>query len=541
MKKQIAAAALTACIPFASTALAQQGGAAAPRNNDRSTWEILTPKAPETPRVNGPAIFGVRPGAPFLYAIPVSGKKPIEYAADNLPDGLKIDAKTGIISGTLKEAGEHVVTLRGKNELGSAEKQFKIVVGDAINLTPPMGWSSWNAWGDAVSQEKVMSSARAMVEKGLRDHGWTYINVDDGWQAPRGGEFNAIQGNKKFPDIKKMADEIHGMGLKFGIYSSPWQGTYAGYPGGSSPNEDGTLNWVKNGETDEFFKYGGNAPKNGPGSKPTWRNWNFGKYSFAENDAKQWAAWGVDYLKYDWFPNDAEHTKTMSDALRKTGRDISFSLSNTGLYDNAAIYAKYAQVWRTTGDISDSWDSMATRGFSQDKWAAFTGPGHWADPDMLVVGKVGWGPSLHDSHLSADEQYTHISLWSLLCAPMLLGCDISQMDDFTVGLLTNDEVLAVNQDTLGKQATQMSNDGTRVVYAKMLEDGSIAVGLFNRGNEETTVRVSWGPWGSMPTAEGGKFAVRDLWRQKDLGTSDGRFEAKVKPHGVVLVRMTRTK
>lgn len=153
-------------------------------------------------------------------------------------------------------------------------------------------------------------------------------------------------------------------------------------------------------------------------------------------------------------------------------------------------------------------------------------------------GKVGWGPNLHPTHLTSDEQYAHISLWCLLSAPLLLGCDLAQLDEFTLSLLTNDEVLAINQDPLGKQATQISNDGDKVVYAKTLEDGSFAVGLFNRGESETTVGAKWGPWGTLPTPDAGEtFTVRDLWRQKDLGRFQGTFETKVAPHGVVLVRL----
>jgi alpha-galactosidase len=494
---------------------------------------ILTPPAPDTPRINGPGVFGVRPGSPFLHSIPATGKRPMTFGVTELPAGLKVDSATGRITGTLTESGEFTVTLGAKNSLGVATKKFRIVVGDKIALTPPMGWSSWNCWGDAVSQEKVLSSARAMAEKGLRNHGWTYINIDDGWQSKRGGEFNAIQPNSKFPDMKRLADEIHDLGLKFGIYSGPWRGTYAGFVGGSSDNADGTYDWVEKGHVNEFYKL------QTPDKKPNWVNWTFGKHSFAANDAKQWAEWNVDYLKYDWFPNDVPHVEEMSDALRKTGRDVVYSLSNTGLYDNAADYMRLSNLWRTTGDINDSWESVSRIGFLQDRWAAFTGPGHWSDPDMLVVGKVGWGPNLHPSRLTPDEQYSHISLWCLLSAPLLLGCDIAQIDDFTLGLLTNDELLAIDQDSLGKQATQISNDSGKVVCAKTLEDGSVAVGLFNRGDSEATVGVKWGPWGNLATPEGGKRLVRDLWRQKDLGQSDGKFETKVAPHGVVLIRLIR--
>jgi alpha-galactosidase len=500
---------------------------------------ILTPPAPALPRVNGPSLFGVRPGAPVRYTIPATGQRPMTYAVTGLPTGLAVDSATGQITGTLSHPGEYKVTLRATNALGSAEKPFRIVVGDRIALTPPMGWSSWNCWGDAVSQENVLSSARAMAAKGLREHGWSYVNIDDGWQGPRGGEFNAIQPNKKFPDMKALADEIHALGLKFGLYSSPWRGTYAGYIGGSSDNADGTYPWVLAGDVNEVYHL--NKDPKAKDAKPTWVNWVFGLHSFATQDARQWAKWGVDYLKYDWFPNDIPHVTEMTDALRATGRDIVYSLSNTGLYDSAPEYMRLANVWRTTGDIVDTWDSVSRNGFSQDRWAAYTGPGHWSDPDMLVLGQVGWGPSLHPTRLTADEQYAHMSLWCLLSSPLLLGCDLSQIDDFTLSLLTNDEVLAIDQDALGRQATQFSNQEGKVIYAKTLEDGSLAVGLFNRTDSATKMQVKWGPWGTIPTAHvGTTFRVRDLWRQQDLGDFKDSFETPVPAHGVVLVRLIST-
>ncbi len=515
-----------------------QPPAASPAPATSTKAEILTPPAPDTPRINGPGVFGVRPDSPFFYSIPATGTRPIEFSAEGLPDGLKLDSASGRITGKLTEAGEHAVVFRAKNALGSAEKKFRILVGDKIALTPPMGWNSWNCWGGAVSQEKVLSSARAMIAKGLHDHGWTYINIDDGWQGVRGGEFDAIQPNSKFPDIKALADEIHSLGLRFGIYSTPWRGTYEGHIGSSCDNEDGNYDWVKNGDHNEFFRIGKDTKTHDEGKKT---NWTFGKFSFAEKDAAQWAAWGIDYLKYDWFPNDVPHVAEMANALRKSGRDVAYSLSNTGLYNNASDYAQLATAWRTTGDIRDTWQSISRIGFAQDRWAGYTGPGHWSDPDMLVIGRVGWGPSLHVTKLTPDEQYTHISLWCLLSAPLLIGCDIAQMDDFTLGLLTNDEVLALDQDSLGKQATQISSDGDKVIYAKHLEDGSTAVGLFNRGTTETTISVHWGPWGDLAMAGATKLLVRDLWRQKDLGIFDGKFEAKVAPHGVVLVRLSAQK
>jgi len=475
---------------------------------------VLTPKPPAEPRINSAKGFGVRPGSPFLYTIAATGERPMEFAADGLPAGLQLDAATAQITGVLKEPGEHVVTLRAKNAKGATERKLKIVVGERIALTPPLGWNSWNCWAGAVDAAKVLRSARAMASSGLIQHGWTYINIDDTWQGERGGPFKAIQGNKKFPDMKGLCDEIHRLGLKAGIYSTPWVTSYAGFVGGSSDNEDGS--WDRK-------QFGGK------------KGWHHGKFPFASNDAKQWAVWGFDYLKYDWNPNDVPHVEEMAKALRESGRDIVYSLSNGAPFQHAADWARLANCWRTTGDITDTWRSMSGIGFQQDKWTPFGGPGHWNDPDMLVVGEVGWGPRLHPTRLSPNEQYTHISLWCLLSAPMLLGCDLEKLDEFTLNLLTNDEVLDVNQDPLGKQASRIAKEGDLEVWAKDMEDGSKAVGFFNRSAVEATVAVKWTDLGIQ-----GKRPVRDLWRQKNLGEFENQFEAKVPYHGVVLVRIGGT-
>jgi alpha-galactosidase len=477
--------------------------------------EIRTPKAPSAPRINGPTVFGVRPGAPVVYHIPATGERPMEFSADALPTGLMLEAKSGELSGSLKNPGEQLVTLHAKNARGTAEKKLRIVVGETIALTPPMGWNSWNCWGSKVDADKVLRSARGMAASGLINHGWSYINIDDAWQGKRGGPFTGIQGNQKFPDMKGLCDAIHGLGLKVGIYSTPWTTSYAVYIGGSAENSEGE--WTKP-----------TIPKRGNVNKDQ-LPWAIGKYSFATNDAKQWAAWGIDYLKYDWNPIRVPETQEMYHALRSSGRDIVLSLSNSTPFTNAPALSKIANCWRTSGDIRDTWDSMNRKGFGEDKWASLAGPGHWNDPDMLVVGSVGWG-NPHPTRLTPDEQYTHITLWCLLAAPLLLGCDLEHVDEFTLNLLCNDEVLAVDQDVLGKQAVcVVAREQTRV-YAKMLADGSTAIGLFNTGETNSTVAVEW-----AHLKLSGNLAVRDLWRQKDLGQHAARFELPVAPHGAELV------
>jgi alpha-galactosidase len=484
---------------------------------------ILTPKAPDAPQINGAKVFGVRPESPFLFIVPATGKRPIVFGADNLPTGLTIDSSTGLITGTLTTPGTYDVTLKAQNDLAVAYEKFKIVVGDKIALTPPMGWNSWNCWAQNVSDKNVRNSAKAMVDSGLINHGWTYINIDDTWQGARGGEFNAIQPNKKFPDMKELGDYVHSLGLKIGIYSTPWITSYAGYPGGSSDEPNGSWEKAANYE----------------------KNKRFGKYAFDTNDAMQYAQWGIDYLKYDWHTNDEQHTAQMANALKASGRDIVYSLSNSAPFDKAAIWAKWTNCWRTTGDIRDAWskkqlspnESQWAQGVidiwqQHLKWAPFSGPSHWADADMLVVGKVGWGKP-HPSKLTPDEQYSHISLWCLWSAPLLIGCPLDQLDDFTQNLLTNDEVLALNQDPLGKMAKQLPPDGNDRVLVKDLEDGSKAVGLFNTAEGYIAVKVTWQQLGVT-----GNQTVRDLWRQKNIGIYKDGFEAVVRPHGVILIKIT---
>jgi alpha-galactosidase len=482
------------------------------------TAVILTPKSPATPQITGARVFGVRPGHPFLYQIPATGERPMKFSADRLPAGLTLDAGTGRITGMLPTGGTHRVTLHATNARGTEAQPLRIEVGERISLTPAMGWNSWNCWGVSVDQEKVLASARAIVAKGLVEHGWSYINIDDTWQGARPAPTHALQANQKFPDVKQFCDEIHAMGLKAGIYSTPWITSYAGFPGGSADNPAG--DWTKP-----------PSPKQ-PNRKI--KPWHLGDHSFAAADAKQWAEWGIDYLKYDWNPNEAPETKEMADALRASGRDIIYSLSNNAPFANAAVLSSLANSWRTTGDIRDAWGNMHNIWLQQEKWREFAGPGHWNDPDMLVIGPVdvGSGKSIRPSRLTPNEQYTHITLWSLLSAPLLIGCPVEKADDFTVSLLSNDEVLAIDQDELGRPAKQQIVDGRRQVYVKELADGSRAIGFFNLAQEPQQISVTWAQLGLARPAR-----VRDLWRQQEIKLSGDGCVADVPRHGAYLIRV----
>ncbi|MCX6152188.1 MAG: putative Ig domain-containing protein [Ignavibacteriales bacterium] len=475
-------------------------------------YVVLTPTASSKPKINGAKIFGVRPDSPFQFTIAATGNRPIEFFADGLPSGLKLEKKTGIIIGLLKEKGEYDVTLKAKNQLGVDERKLKIIVGEKIALTPPLGWNSWNCFADAVDEQKVKAAADAMVKSGLANHGWTYINIDDFWENKPGSSNPELMGperltdgriitNKKFPNMKNLGDYIHSKGLKMGIYSSPGPLTCGGC---------------------------------------------VGSYQHEEQDAFSYSEWGVDYLKYDWCSYDdiakdesltelKKPYEVMRSALNKVNRDIVYSLCQYGM-GNVWEWGNYVggNCWRTTGDITDTWESMSSIGFNQVGHEKYAKPGNWNDPDMLVVGMVGWGPNLHPTRLSPNEQYTHISLWCLLSSPLLIGCDMTQLDDFTLGLLTNDEVLDVNQDILGKQAARVSKVGDLEVWVKDLEDESKAVGLFNRGTKKAEVTANFSEFGLN-----GKCLVRDLWRQKDVGVFDSAYRSFVPSHGVTLVKIKK--
>jgi alpha-galactosidase len=472
---------------------------------------ILTPKEKLSPRITGAKVFGVRPGSPFLFTLTATGEKPMRFTVENLPQGLTLNPDNGQIRGAVKEKGEYKTFVTAQNKRGKAQREFKIVVGDTICLTPPMGWNSWNSWACAVDDAKVRASAKAMVDSGLADHGWTYINIDDCWMRKEGSTDPVIGepvrdkdgfllSNAKFPDMKALTDYIHSLGLKVGIYISPGPTTCAKY---------------------------------------------VGSWQYEQKDAQRFAEWGFDYLKYDWCgyrkiaPNPGlEELKKPYAVMRKeldeVDRDIVYSLCQYGMGD---VWKWGAEVggncWRTTGDITDMWSSMAGIGFKQAELYPYALPGHWNDPDMLVVGNVGWGPNLHPSRLTVDEQYTHISLWCLLASPLLIGCPLEQLDEFTRGLLVNDEVLEVNQDPLGQQARRVAQAGNAQVWAKKMQDGSYAMGLFNHNaSDKQKVAVHWQDVGMS-----GRLRVRDLWRQKNMGKYLSSFTTEVPAHGVVLIRV----
>jgi len=355
--------------------------------------------------------------------------------------------------------------------------------------TPPMGWNSWNKFAEKINGQTVKEIADAMVSSGMKDAGYVYVNIDDTWQGKRDAE-GVLQPNEKFPDMKGLADYVHSKGLKIGIYSSPGPKTCAGYEG---------------------------------------------SYQHEAQDAQTWAAWGIDYLKYDWCSakdvyKDEEMPavyKKMGDALKATGRPIVFSLCQYGkqkVWEWGA--ASGGNLWRTTGDIEASWKSMSSIGFDkQTGLDQYAGPGHWNDPDMLEVG---------NDRMDAVEDKCHMSLWAMLAAPLLAGNDIRSMSDDTKEILLNKELIAIDQDKLGRQGTRVTKDGRTETWMKPLSNGDLAVAMFNRDDRDQLMIVKWSDLGIT-----GKHEVRDIWHHADRGRIKDLFEAEVSSHGAVVIRVAK--
>ena len=367
-----------------------------------------------------------------------------------------------------------------------------------LAATPPMGWNSWNHFAGRVNDADVRAAADALVSTGMKDAGYIYVNIDDTWQGQRDAQGN-ILANSKFPDMKALADYVHSKGLKIGIYSSPGPKTCGGYEG---------------------------------------------SFDHEAQDAKTYAGWGMDYLKYDLCSfrpimrqqagNDpAKANEIMKQAYEKmhqgliaAGRPIVFSLCQYG-WDAVWQWGPSVggNLWRTTGDINATFDRIALIGFSQAGLAKYAGPGHWNDPDMLEVG---------NGKLTGDENRTHMSLWVILAAPLLAGNDLSKMKPETLAILTNREVVAIDQDPLGIQGDRVSETGPVEIWSKPLKGGDKAVGLFDRGDSALPVTLKLSDVGFAQGAN-----AKDLWAAKDLGRLHGSYTVIVPPHGVVLLRLSK--
>ena len=435
-----------------------------------STRQILTPKPVAGAKINGPTIYGARPGHPFLYRIPCTGERPILFAAQGLCPRpcTSISLLESLRDARRTNEGTYAVTLQASNPKGKSSRPFRIVVGDTLALTPPMGWNDWYTYYVHVTDKVMRQAADKMISSGMADFGYQYVNVDAGWQVNTTGKDPEVTGeprdpqgnirpNRRFSDMQALAAYIHSKGLKAGLYTSP------------GPLDCGDFT---------------------------------GSYQHEEADARTFAAWGFDFLKYDWcsYTTVAPAKPALTDMrkpydlmggiLKKQDRDIVFNLCQYGMGDVWTWGADAdGNAWRTTGDLGmtkdDRLPAFYSIGIRNAALSSYAGPGHWNDPDYLLIGNVGdafkWDRSQVPlpTSLTPDEQYSYVSMWSLMAAPLFFAGNMTALNDFTLGLLCNSEVIDVDQDALGRQARVIRQSKDELILEKPLEDGSVAVGFFN--------------------------------------------------------------
>ena len=516
------------------------GGSVEPITDPASTAQlgILTPPEKEEPQFNGADIWGVRPGHPVIFRVPVSGARPMKFTASGLPDGVTLDSEKGILGGVApQKKGDYDITVVAENAVGRAERVIRLAVGDVIALTPPMGWNSWNTLCYRLTADKATAAALAMEKSGLGNHGWAYVNLDDWWEMNNSGsqrvemrknDFGGrddvtgpardangkIIPNRSFPDMKALTDYIHSFGFKAGLYSSP------------GPTTCGQCE---------------------------------GSYNHELQDAESWAEWGFDYVKYDWcsykyiFEKETgliayslnkpvyhegyvKPYRLMRDCLLKQNRDIVYSFCQYGMGETERwVRETGGNCWRTWCDLKDDWVWMeqAVDGHIDAEYWKYNAPGCWADPDMMIVGQqLSFGYD-HPTFLTPNEQYTHVSLWAMVGSPLLIGCDLTQLDAFTRNLLANDMVIAISQDRLGKTARRIRHVDSESVWTRPLAGGATALALVNRYPLAREIRVSFIELG----LGNGEHWVKDAWRQKCEGKHSGYYVATVPPHATKLVRI----
>jgi alpha-galactosidase len=486
-------------------------------NNDGTFHESFFELKQDGEVVTGRALNGIRDnsilegtfhdgGLRFVMSLPGHGSgEQIQTVYEGKQAGGGKFALTATRPDATQTIGEFVRSTK-QAALGPAPQPLPAlhdVPDNGLVRTPPMGWNSWNKFHGYVTDADVRGIADAMVASGMAKAGYAYVNVDDTWEGQSRDAMGNITSNKKFPDMKALAAYVHAKGLKIGIYSSPGPKTCAGYEG---------------------------------------------SFGHEEQDAKQFAIWGFDYLKYDWCSagyvyrdQDMQAVyQKMGEALLKAGRPIVYSLCQYGLSEVWQWGAKAgANLWRTTGDIADNWISLDQIGFgtqvpgqhTQLEIASFMRPGHLNDPDMLEIGNGG---------MTDDEYRFHMSLWSLLSAPLLAGNDLRAMSDETKSILLNTEVIAVDQDTAFDSPKRISEPGSSdnsavsIVLAKTLADGSVAVGMFNRGELPLPMSITWRSLG----VTGKTVQVRDVWEHRTVEVSTGGYTADVRKHGVVMLKIS---
>ena len=481
---------------------------------------ILTPLPSPTPRINGAKIVGASANKPFLFTIATTGNRPMLFEAIGLPEGLALDKEKGVISGSCRKDGKYPVTVTAANNLGVCRDTIEIVIGGCLALTPHMGWNSWYTHAGNVTQEIMERSAQAMYDEGLINFGYTYVNIDDGWAMKSesddpvvGASRNpdgTIRPNKNFPDMKRLTTHIHQLGLKAGLYSSPGPAT-----------------------CEELE----------------------GSYGHESLDVKTYVEWGFDFLKYDWCRYSRivksgddlyelqKPYRLIGKLIREADRDIVLNMCQYGMGDVWKWGKEVGgQSWRTTGDMGfyskDLYANMFRIGFFQEQLKDYSGPGGWNDPDYLLFGNI-YDPgtkTIRPSPYTPSEQYTCMTLWCMMSAPLILSGDITMLDDFTKNILCNAEVIDVNQDKLGKQGYSIYNRDSIEIWKKELADGNTAIAIFNKHTDSSVANINWNELGYN-----NNYRVRDLWRQIDLGSISEIKSFDIPRHGCVMLKLIEMK
>lgn len=462
-------------------------------------------RAPEpfagAPALHLPPVTGCSPYKPFLWRVPVTGARPVVVSVEGLPEGMIFDESRGSITGSAA-VGEYRLVVTAKNALGTDRGETTLRVrGDGLCPTPLLGWTSWNAFRNTVSDEMIRETARLLEETGLADYGYRYVNIDSGWQGEYGGEWNAVQPNEKFPDMKALADEVHARGLNIGIYSTPMTKAWGGgeYPGCTRNKDHSYIQFI------------------------------VGEEHYEANNAKQWTEWEIDYLKYDWTPCTADVADLMKRELVGSPRDFAFCATVDAKYVDAGYWRENCTSWRHGPDSEDNWDCVRRVLLSADVWMEHMRPGHFYDLDMLETGYFDG----HACALSEDEQLAAYSIRAFLASPIQISCDLSKLTPFDRDMLCNDEILALNQDASGIQEMKMTevkagNVWTRI-YTRPLSDGSTAAAYFNLGDETADMTLSLD----------GVVQARDLWAKENLSNARGVLTLTLEPHTVRIVRLRK--
>jgi alpha-galactosidase len=513
---------------------------------------ISMDSAAGAPVIHPPFVLGTKPGAPLVWTIATTGRRPLSYSATGLPKGLSLNAATGTVTGSIAKASDYKVRVRASNAEGRDEQTIRIVAGKSLALTPPMGWNSYDCFGQSVTEAEVLANADYLAKE-MQPFGWEYVVVDYRWYEPdaakqplNGHEGEAldmdafgrlIPNAARFPSasngagFKALGEKIHAMGLKFGIHimrgiprnavkvNLPIEGSK--FHAADAANTTDNCPWLA-----DMYGVRGDMPAG---------------RAYYNSIFKLYASWGVDYIKMDDTsrPYHTAEIEAVDEAIQKCGRAIVYSLSpGETPIASAAHVASHANLWRVSDDFWDRWETLDHEFTLAERWKSSVGPGHWPDADMLPLGHLSVANRSVDpdrqTRFSRAEQVTLMSLWSLLPSPLMVGGNLPDNDPWTLALLTNPEVLAINQDVGGAAATLATRHDDLDIWTKPLADGSRAVGIFNRGDFDRDAAIT-----PSDLHLSGEWAIRDLWKRADLGRLGGALTTSIPAHGAAMLRIRK--